>query len=437
MLIRPTAATPGIRSRHAQYGTIGLLDSDIQTNFSVNANPLVNFAQTTNASVAFDRNQNVYVLTSSHDAASANGVLDLMRWDFSSATPTPQTFTTPAYDSFSAVDNITTINPIYRWQGVNGATPTLAVNDNAASYTDLSTGATNTDPYSGNVYVAWETNDAEPKNFGAYNPNTIKLMASSDLGQDFTYQAYLNGTANAAHANGNLYDQPQIAISQGTPGTPTTGSNLTSASVSGGQVTVVYDNAGPGGGSAVAPYYDEVFSQASDTGGTDEHFNRASDVPIANTTVGSTTTPAMPAVTNIPINVAINDANFTSLQNLTLSLSLQLPILANTSASLISPTGTSVTLWNYATDNTGTATNFPGTITGANLGASTQTIPGLTNPVLPYYIGTTLDSTAFRSLSVNGAAPHGAFPALWQSPERIRGLVHHGSQRPMDAENHR
>ena len=79
-----------------------------------------------------------------------------------------------------------------------------------------------TDRYAGNVYVAWETNDVAPANT-AQNANTIKLMASSDLGQDFTYQAYLNN-----HNTGHLYDQPKIAISQGTPGTPTTGTNLTS-----------------------------------------------------------------------------------------------------------------------------------------------------------------------------------------------------------------
>ena len=46
---------------------------------------------------------------------------------------------------------------------------------------------TQTDPFAGNVYVAWETNDAAPTGVTVYNPNLIKLMSSSDGGQDFTY----------------------------------------------------------------------------------------------------------------------------------------------------------------------------------------------------------------------------------------------------------
>src|SRR6185437_5321447 len=98
----------------------------------------------------------------------------------------------------------------------------------------------------------WETNDAAPKNV-TQNPNTIKLMSSADRGQDFTYQAYLNN-----HNTGNLFDSPKLAISQGGPG------------VQGGQVTVVYDNAGQ---STVAPFFDTILTKASNTGGTDKHFD--------------------------------------------------------------------------------------------------------------------------------------------------------------------
>jgi subtilisin-like proprotein convertase family protein len=372
----------------------GLLDPDIQQNFSIappTGTPQPDFAETDNASVGFDRNENVYILTSTHDAASANGVLDLEKWAFTSDTPAPQTFTVPVYDQLTpdTFGSPSTVNAIYRWQGADSAlTPTLAVDSNDPSFTDLSVSpaVTQTDPFSGNVYVAWETNDTAPKNV-TENPNTVKLMSSSNGGQDFTYQAYLDYFGSNPHTEGDLFDQPQIAISQGSP------------TVAGGQVTIVYDNAGPGGGpGAVAPFFDDVVTQASKTGGTDEHFDSPADVPIATGTATSTSTD-IPGVTDIPFNVNITDANFQSLEDLTLTLSLQYPTLGNTSAVLIAPDGTTkVTLWDNATDAAGNATNAPA-LSGANVGAST----------FGPFIGTTLDDNANRSIfDGNAAAPYTA-----------------------------
>ena len=265
------------------------------------------------------------------------------------------------------------------------------------------------DPFSGNVYVAWETNDAAPKNV-TQNPNTIKLMSSSDSGQDFTYQAYLND-----HGTGNLYDQPRIAISQG------------SSTVAGGQVTIVFDNAGPGGGSS-KPNFDEINTKSSTTGGTDEHFDSASNVTIINATkdgIKSGTDSFVP--TTIPIAVNIADPKFASLQDLTLTLSLQYPTLANTSATLTSPPipgfplGRTITLWNNATNNDGTASNLGNSLAGANVGASAQGQPSASGS---NYIGTVLDSTANRSLfDGNVTAPYtGHFRPAGNLQSAFRGL---------------
>ncbi len=380
----------GGQTWHAMPGQLhnnGLIDADVQPNFSATGSPQPNFAQTTDATVAFGRDESVYLLSSSHDATGANGELNLQRWDFSSLTPSPQTiYSRPAYDNVGSVAS--TVNPIYRWQGVDSAiTPTLAVDNNVANFDNGAT--TPNDPFVGNVYVAWETNDAAPSGV-AQNPNTIKLMASDDQGQQFTYQAYLNN-----HSTGNLYDQPKIAISQGS----------LASGVPAGQVTIVYDNAGPGGGAS--PAFDVINTKASTTGGNDSHYNTAGAVPIV-----LATPPVAPATadntgtTTIPISVPANslDPNFASLQNLTFSLSLQYPTLGNTSAVLVAPDGTTVTLWTNATDVNGNATNSTTALGGANLGATTETRPG-SNPVQPFFIGTTLDSTANRPLS-NGAAPY-------------------------------
>ena len=370
--------------------------ADVQTDFSMapsTSGPQPNFAQTTDATVGFGRDQNAYLLTSTHGAAS--GVLDLQKWDFSGATPVSQLFARPAYSQGIGFGSSSFLNPIYRWQGGDGAlTPTLAVDSNVASFP--SGGTTQTDPYAGNLYVAWETVDTAPANV-TENPNTIKLMASSDNGQSFTYQTYLSD-----HGLGNTYDAPRIAISQGTTTVP------------GGKVTIVYDNAAAG---TVAPFSDTVQTKTTSNGAADAHGDSPTNVPI-NLAVKDGVSTGVDAFTptNIPIQVNVTDPKFTSLQNLTVSLSLSYPTLANTSAVLISPGGTrSVVLWNNATNNAGTAVNTGTTLTGVNMGAST----------LGPYIGTVLDSTAHRSiLDTSATAPYtGHFRPIGNLQSAFQGLT--------------
>ena len=358
--------------------------ADIQTDFSVapvTSGPQPNFSQTTDATVGFGRDETAYLLSSTH--SGTGGVLDLQKWDFSAATasaaPVTGTFPRPAYDQLSTFLTPDTVNPIYRWQAADAAmTPTLAVDNNVPSFSDGKTAQS--DPYSGNVYVAWETNDAAPKGVTVYNPNTIKLMASSDGGQNFTYQAYLNG-----HGFGNTYDQPKIAISQG------------SATVQGGHVTIVYDNAGPGS-NAPAPYFDSILAQTSNTGATDTHGDSPTDVPIGLAVLnGGGSGIDTPVTTSVPIPINVTNPNFGSLQNLVVTLSLSYPNLSHLGVTLTSPGGQTVNLWATGTNAAGTAINAGASLTGANVGASTLTP----------YIGTTLDSTAFRSIfDGNVTAPY-------------------------------
>jgi subtilisin-like proprotein convertase family protein len=357
------------------------LAADIQPDFSVapptNA-PQPNFAQTTDATVAFGRDQTAYLLTTSH--SGTGGVLDLQKWDFTTSLPAAGTWSAPAYDQLSGFNGDNTLNPIYRWQAADAAiSPTLAVDNNVASFTQGT--STQTDAFAGHVYVAWETVDTAPKGVTVFNPNSIKLMASGDGGQNFTYQAYLDSPFNS----GSRFDSPRIAISQGAPG------------VVGGQVTIVYEDSIPNNN--VAPFFDDILTKADKTGGTDAHFDTARNVTIINAVkdgVASGVDAFTPTVIPIPVNIGAG-SGFTSLQNLTVTISLQFAALNDTSATLTAPDGTTVTLWNNATNNAGQATNSPGTLTGANVGASTE------GP----FIGTVLDSTAFRSLfDGNVAAPY-------------------------------
>ena len=344
----------------------GMVSLNTQDDFSVapptNASQ-PHFAQTTDGSVAFGTNETAYLLTSSHGATS--GVLDLQRFDFSGGSPLPVAFARNVYDT---TFESTFLNPIYRWQGGDAAvTPTLAADP----------GTNSADPFGGNVYVAWQTLDTAPQGVTNFNAQAIKLVASSDGGQSFSYHEYLNGGTFASHSSGDRYTSPRIAISEGGGGS------------SAGQVTVVYDDAGPGGGPGPGPYYDLIQSQTV-TGGT--------VVKQFSTGGGLVTNSATPTTFTIPVSIA--DARFVTLQNLSVTLSLSFPNLAQSSATLTAPNGTVVTLWAAATNATP-----PGGLAGANLGASTERGTGASKA---YYVGTTLDSTAFRPLSGDStvAAPY-------------------------------
>ena len=65
----------------------------------------------------------------------------------------------------------------------------MQVDSNLPSFTDPTTGQVQTDPYSGDVYVSWSGIDVKPSLFlpvSVFNPNRIKLIVSSDGGNNFT-----------------------------------------------------------------------------------------------------------------------------------------------------------------------------------------------------------------------------------------------------------
>ena len=123
-------------------GTLGNTRTDFDQS---QANGARFFAQVTDASVAFDRNNQFYVLSSPHSGDYGAGELLLQKFDFSGSAPT-QVFTN---------------QPVYRWTQDPAFRPVLAVDSNLASFTDPDdAGYTQTDPFVGNVYVAWSTNNA-------------------------------------------------------------------------------------------------------------------------------------------------------------------------------------------------------------------------------------------------------------------------------------
>ena len=153
-------------------------------------NPTVPYLQVTNPSVSFDRNGNFYVLADQHNSGGTSGALVLQKYSFTGDAPVAARLRQPSGGS-------STYSIVYQWlpSGDLAYEPTLAVDDNLASFTDPTTGQVQTDSSAGNVYVAWASGSVAPDSvltlaapFGTafFNGNVIKMVTSTDGGQDFT-----------------------------------------------------------------------------------------------------------------------------------------------------------------------------------------------------------------------------------------------------------
>ena len=205
--------------------------------------------------------------------------------------------------------------PIYTWDGADGGangdavvTPTLAVDTNLPSFTDPTTGKTQTDNFSGNIYVVWAEVDSNTNpGIPNFNPDTIRMSASSNQGVSFTHAAYVDNSSNAhiggSHSSSARYSAPQVTISQG------------NGTVPGGQVTIVYDDSG----SLQAPL-DRILDQTNTDGGTSEQFSFSNPTQTPNIN------------TAIPITVNITDPKFITLQNLEVTATIAWPNLSEIDA---------------------------------------------------------------------------------------------------------
>ena len=339
------------------------------------SNPVVIFPQASDASVAFDRNENVYVLYSQHKADNTSGALLLSKFDFSANTATS-----------TRANSV-----VYEWIGDQAISPTLAVDQSLPTFSDTdASGATRSqsDPNSGNVYVAWESNDVAPAfNPSNFNPNRIILVASSDGGQTFSGSQVLNNNNDFKPGSDAT---PRIAISQGTPrrdrgtygpndpGTP---------GVSPGQVTVVFDDFNTG--SMATPPTDLILSNRITDTNSVQVFSAAAG-PISDALKGANSAPDVPQETDFPINVNISDPRFTSLSDLAVNVAIVHPAVGELRLVLVPPAGSGlspITLVNNQVDPANN-TNAGIGISGANLGIAPSGAP----------IGTTFDDHADRNI---------------------------------------
>ena len=360
----------------------------------------------TDASVAFGPNDQFYVLSMLHNDGDNAGEVQLQKFNFTNASPAPIQLAATANNGATTVTPPGGSNPVYEWSGTNPAfKPTLAVDANRASFADTnSTGQpyTQADPFVGNVYVAWSTNNNTGNVGGSPNPNVIELTGSADGGNTFAPPTLANSTGNFGADRDSA---PQIVISQGRPSDPTVAGG---AVVPGGQVSVIWDDSNSGRINGANPPVDKIEANRVVNGVATAGFLANNFTGVnGGTALGMPTmagiaqaiavqnAPNIPVTTSFPLNVNITDPNFL-VSNLTASVSLAHGFLGEIAIDLVSPptpgnpNGIDIRLLNNAVNGAGQGTGTG--IGGTNLGQSAS----------GNYVGTTFDSTAVQSISQFG-----------------------------------
>ena len=175
-------------------------------------------------SVTFDGKDNFYVLEIQHTDDFKAGQVLVQPFNFSGLQPIAKALTQfPTFYQGGPAPAFANPQTAIR-------DAVIAADDNLASFTDPTTGAVQTDPGAGNIYIAWETNQEVPANYtGPFNPNIIQVLTSTNGGVSFSPPL---DTGTSHFQNAEMDAAPRIAISQGTA----------DGRVQGGQVTVLFDD---------------------------------------------------------------------------------------------------------------------------------------------------------------------------------------------------
>ena len=194
-------------------------------------NPIVSFAVAESPSITFDRAEQFYIVSDQHSTDNTSGAIVLDKFNFSGATVS-QVALTPTQSGGLYQNNLSNSgdisegsNILYRWESSTGQdiayNPIVTVDANDPSYTDPTTGQTQTDSMANMlggfpkaVYVAWNTNFTEPQveRRPTLDPATlsrIMLEASADGGTSFSTVQNVSG---ATFLNTSA---PQAVFTQG------------------------------------------------------------------------------------------------------------------------------------------------------------------------------------------------------------------------------
>jgi len=289
------------------------------------------FEWATDASVAFDRNEAVYLVYVERAADNSVGEMILQKFDFTGDAPID--LSAPAVRAFAGGS----------WSGGMAVeTPMVAVDNNLPTFTDPMTGLTVTDPFAGNVYIAWTTGGA------------VQLIGSSDIAKATTATDpfFFSPPRIISDASGSC-SSPRMVISQGTAPDPVT---LVSR-VTPGQLNVIWDNFS---GNADTIYLDRITDGISGFGKAATGLPK----PIADATEDPGN-PDVPSTTTSAITVLAADvpAGFVA-TSFTLSLSLTNPFMEHLRITL-THAGRTITLVRNGRDGLDAPTGFG--VTGADM----------------------------------------------------------------------
>jgi subtilisin-like proprotein convertase family protein len=364
--------------------------------------PTHDFVNEMSPSLGFDNSGNFYVLSEFTSSGGASGAVALQKYNFNGSFPTAVALNTnqqtPEPYFFASSD----LKVIYEWDSGSddeAFDPTMTVDDNqATSPTGVST---QTDAFSGDVYVAWagiDVNRAIP--IPAFNPNRIKVEVSSDGGNNFSPLTIADLGDGLPLENGNgpttEHDaSPSITVAQGRLASENGQAN--DLGISGGQVAVGWDDFG-----------DKLLMANTLTPGQDFSFGDQNEIEINEG-----------AVTEASIPVSISKT--TGLDTLDVTVNIVDSNDADLGLTLIAPSGDTYTLLLNQVPFIGATANTGIGISGANLGVITYT----NNDIASYAMGTTFDDNATRGIFDSTAAGTNgvAAPAIGQyQPENFESL---------------
>ena len=223
-------------------------------------------------------------------------------------------------------------NIIYQWlpAGDQAYEPTMAVDDNIASFTDPATGQVQTDASTGNVYIAWASGSVIPSlqtGDPFFNPNPILMVSSSDGGQSFSGVGIANTSGYGPTTERD--SEPEIVISQGR--LPSESGEQGDAGIPGGEVTV---------GWADFAANENQLMVNSISPGKDYRFDGATGFITGNAFPPTTTT-----ATNFPVTIAIPNSQIAALDSLSVTVDITDTNDGTLGLKLIAPDGESITLF--------------------------------------------------------------------------------------------
>ena len=354
------------------------------------SNPTLPFTQVL-ASAAFDRDGNIYVATGQTNGANSAGVVTVTKFAFGGSTPVQPT------------------QVVYRWNGdpqPAAQNVTLIVDSTPDNVVDPQTGQVYNNPYSGDVYVAWNTLDLAPTSGGdQLAPQAIYAVGSSDGGLTFTSPRQISASGFTRDSSPVGNRMPRMAINPAPPSDPAN-------PVRGGQVSFTWDDFATGTGGS-NPF--DVVRYDRTAGVINQRFEGAGGTITDATDPGGG--PHDPGITTFTVPVDLSDPRFNTIEDLDVELNLNHSALNELAIRLIPPSSSGLAPITLLDNNT-TAAN--GTTGNGITGNSARLV--LDAQAFSSVVGTASPDGYYRPRNPNpGSAPNPLTAVAGKTPAELSG----------------